>query len=131
MSEIEELTALARKLLEQDAADIEQAWQQRGYNAERLAVASGTTVLTSGWRAHRELVARQALLDEALGWEHCECADPWDSCPQAPGFDTSNDLMRGKPCQCGRDARVLAVLRYLTAPTRHLLNPIDPAQRPD
>lgn len=115
MSLLEDLTAAARKLLEQDAADIEQAWKVRGYNAERFAVISGTTVLTSGWRAHREVEARRALLDEVLAWEHCECADPWDSCPQAPGFDTSNDLMRGKPCQCGRDAMVLAVLRYLTA----------------
>ena len=63
-----------------------------------------------------DVAARRTLLDEALDWEHYEHgADEWHSCPAHPG---RIKLWPREPrdCDCGRDARVLAVLTALAAP---------------
>ena len=69
----------------------------------------------------RDVAARRTLLDEALGWGHrIDGTDEWYSCSQARDgdgeFATYDDTRAGKPCDCGRDARVLAVLTALAAP---------------
>jgi hypothetical protein len=49
-----------------------------------------------------EVASKRALLDEVLGWKHA--SDCWVGTPN-PG-----------PCDCGRDARVPAVLTHLAQP---------------
>lgn len=58
-----------------------------------------------------DVAAKRVLLDEVLGWEHHFSDDYHETCPgylREPGDD--------RPCRCGRDERVLAVLRHLAQP---------------
>lgn len=54
-----------------------------------------------------EVAARRALLDEILGWEHHH----WPNVSRCEA-----DAFPGSPCDCGRDARVAAVLQHLAQP---------------
>lgn len=67
-------------------------------NADHIARHDPATVL-------RDVAARRQLLDTALGWEH---ETIWRG---EYDFDCT-----GKPCECGRDERVLAVLTLLAKP---------------
>jgi hypothetical protein len=60
-----------------------------------------------------EVSAKRALLDEALGWEHHEAGDQFYSCRARPDLP---DWVESGRCDCGRDARVLAVLTHLAQP---------------
>lgn len=116
---ITELAETVRAGLDRDAADIEQAWQVRGFNSERLTTMQGTTVLVSGWRAHRDLAAKRQLLDQALGWRHDVHDDNWFTCHAATDEHdggTYAETDGGEQCTCGRDERVHAVLTMLATP---------------
>jgi hypothetical protein len=77
----------------------------------------------------RDLAGKRALLDVTASWQHLYVdGDSWFSCAQAveqhpresetpePGSGCVDDSRAGKPCDCGLDARRLAVLKALAAP---------------
>lgn len=61
----------------------------------------------------RDVAGRRRLLGQALAWEHVEHDDPWYSCP---AVERRAERYGAGTCTCGRDERVLAVLRALAAP---------------
>jgi hypothetical protein len=70
-----------------------------------------------------DVAARRTLLDEALGWEHKRHkTSPYLSCIAETLLVDGRLRLRAKdenpdaPCDCGRDARVRAVLTALAAP---------------
>lgn len=77
-------------------------------------------------RALREVAAKRALIAAAVAQPHeYTDGDAWYSCSQAvdphadpgdddgPGSGCLDDGRAGKPCDCGRDARVERLLRIL------------------
>lgn len=70
-------------------------------NADHIGRHDPATVL-------RDVAARRRLLDEALGWEHGLVR--WDH-----NTVRACESVLDQPCDCGRDARVLAVLTHLAA----------------
>jgi hypothetical protein len=60
-------------------------------------------------RVLAEVASKRALLAEALGWEHGLVR--WDH-----NVVRACESVIGKPCDCGRDERVRAVLTLLAAP---------------
>lgn len=71
-------------------------------------------------RALLEIEAKRQLLADALAEKHVVVEDCWYTCPAATeerdGGETCNDAEGGKPCNCGRDARVERRLRLLAMP---------------
>jgi hypothetical protein len=68
-------------------------------------------------RVLAEVEAKRQLLADALAEKHTVVEDCWYTCPAATeerdGGETCNDADSGKPCNCGRDARVEQRLRLL------------------
>ena len=69
----------------------------------------------------REVDARRKLVDLLLAEKHhVEDGDCWYTCAAATeehdGGETCDDTRLGKPCDCGRDARVGAYLELLAQP---------------
>lgn len=74
-----------------------------------------------------DITGKLALLDHVAGWAHEYVdGDTWFSCSQAESPNVSNDFAgpgsgcadekrAGMPCDCGLDARRLAVLRCVAA----------------
>jgi hypothetical protein len=64
--------------------------------------------------------AKLALVDDLLAERHQVVEDCWYTCPAATeerdGGETCNDADGGKPCNCGRDARVARRLGLLAMP---------------
>lgn len=117
---IDELAALIRARLERDAEEIATAWDQPIGNCTGLATMQGTTVLMAGWRAHREIEAKRAMVDRLLAEPHDRFEeDHWFTCGAAKDSDGEylcyNDSRRGR-CDCGRDGRVHAYLTLLAQP---------------
>ena len=117
---IDELAALIRARLDRDGQEIATAWDQPVGNCSGLATMQGTTVLMAGWRAHREVAAKQALLDRLLAEPHERFEeDHWYSCGALEDSDGTylcyNDSRVGE-CTCGRDARIRAYLELLAQP---------------
>lgn len=72
-------------------------------------------------RVLAEVAGKQQLLDTVLGWPHDRHSDDdWYSCSQARDaageYVCTNESREGEPCDCGRDARVLAILNHLAQP---------------
>lgn len=57
----------------------------------------------------RDVAAKRVLLNQALAWEHGLVR--WDH-----NTVRACEVVIGKPCDCGRDERVLQVLQALAAP---------------
>jgi hypothetical protein len=136
MPESLEIAALAKTIRNGLAADEWKARELEGARFEStdylwdtryliVKLSSGKTQHTTEFSAdlarhierhdpHRvlaDVAARRTLLDEALGWEHQAGSEsyvgaPYRLCPGAGGG----------PCDCGRDARVRAVLTALATP---------------
>jgi hypothetical protein len=75
------------------------------------------------WQPKRVLVeiqAKRALLDRVLSEKHLVATDCWHTCAAATterdGGETCDEDREGKPCDCGRDARVDWWLRVLAMP---------------
>ena len=66
-------------------------------------------------RVLRDVTARRALLERLLAEQHRMEEDGWYSCSQT-GEECYDDSRRDEPCDCGRDARVLAYLELLAQP---------------
>lgn len=64
--------------------------------------------------------AKLALIDDLLAERHEVVGDCWYTCAAATeehdGGETCNDDWRGRPCNCGRDARVNRRLAILARP---------------
>lgn len=71
-------------------------------------------------RVLREVDSRRQLLADVLAEKHVVVEDCWYTCPAATeergGGQTCNEAESGKPCNCGRDARVERRLRLLAMP---------------
>ena len=75
-------------------------------------------------RRLRDVKATRDLLAAILAEQHdYNDGDPWFSCSQAtvpgddgePGSGCANDERAGKPCDCGRDARVARLLGIIAS----------------
>jgi Family of unknown function (DUF6221) len=134
VSSIGDLAAVLRRGLDGDEAVARQAMAHPDGATGRWVYSSLDVKDTSGTRlmrhdgqmgaakhaarhdpasALRDIASKRALLDEALGWEHYEVDDPWYCCPALPAL-AGRDI--AGPCDCGRDARVHAVLTHLAQP---------------
>ena len=88
-------------------------------DGHELPEPSSVNVFYDHARALRAIAATRKLVAEitAMRHEYIE-GDSWFSCSQAvsdfgdgePGSGCSNDQRAGKPCDCGRDARVARLL---------------------
>lgn len=71
-------------------------------------------------RALLETDSRRQLLADALVEKHVVVEDCWYTCPATTedhdGGETCNEADSGKPCNCGRDARIERRLRLLAMP---------------
>ncbi|MGW0837507.1 DUF6221 family protein [Streptomyces prunicolor] len=86
----------------------------------------GQTVHIAEWdpaRVLREIGSKRQLLADVLAETHTVVEDCWYTCPAATeehdGGQTCYDASEGKPCNCGRDARVARRLQLLALPFEH------------
>ena len=105
---IDELADRIRQRLDRDADQMQTAWTERRAFADELATMQCTTVMMSGWRAHRELAMKRDMLARLLGESHHYSDDYYECCPHF--LPDPND---NRPCTCGRDDRVRGYLELL------------------
>lgn len=74
-------------------------------------------------RVLRDVQGTRAILDAVSSWRHYSCQDGYYSCSQAAeenGFHSdeacADEDRVGEPCDCGLEARQLAILRPLALP---------------
>jgi hypothetical protein len=116
------------------AGDGGDGWTQAGTPVHRpdggpLAIAIGDYAAihiarNDPGRRLRDVKAARDLVTAILAERHdYNDGDPWFSCSQAtvpgddgePGSGCANDERAGKPCDCGRDARVARMLGIIAA----------------
>lgn len=71
-------------------------------------------------RVLADIEAKKQTISTLLSAKHAVCEDSWYTCPAATeerdGGECGQDDMRGEPCECGRDDRLITHLCLLALP---------------